>query len=203
MSDQQPPEYSRPTTKADMKAAKAHYKASRPWYKKKRILFPLILVAIIIIAVASSGGGGDKKAPTTASDNTSSSTTPTPEEKATSPSASPTKAAPAAPKAVKVRAAKILKEFDDNEAAADAKYKGKHLRVTGKVGKVDTELLDDSQYIIEIGSGDPYEFTYVNCDDQTSAVAAKIKKGQKVTVTADFEDGGDLGVEVKNCNLVS
>jgi hypothetical protein len=197
MSDQQPPEYSRPTSKADVKAAKAHYKASRPWYKKKRILFPLILLALIVIIVAAnSGGGSDPKSPTTASSDTSSSPTDTA-------SSAPTKAAPAAPKALKVRAAKILKDFDSNEAAADAKYKGKHLRITGVVGKVDTELIDDNQYVIQIGGGGDFEIVYVNCDDQTSAVAAKIHKGQQVTVTADFEDGGDLGVEVKNCKLVS
>jgi hypothetical protein len=35
------------------------------------------------------------------------------------------------PEAVRVRAAQILQEFDENELAADNKYKGTTLRITG------------------------------------------------------------------------
>jgi hypothetical protein len=46
--------------KARAKAEKAYRKASRPWYKKKRFLLPLALVAIIVIvSVSNTGGGGD------------------------------------------------------------------------------------------------------------------------------------------------
>ena len=54
------------------------------------------------------------------------------------------------PDVIKVTAAKILKEFEDNEAAADLKY-GDHqlLEVTGFVSKVDTELFHDDRYVIK------------------------------------------------------
>lgn len=42
---------------AEAKAAKARAKAMRPWWKKKRFILPLGLVALIaVIAIASSGG---------------------------------------------------------------------------------------------------------------------------------------------------
>lgn len=44
--------------KAQAKAAKAHAKAIRPWYKKKRYIGIIAIVAII--AIASASGGGDK-----------------------------------------------------------------------------------------------------------------------------------------------
>jgi len=44
--------------RADMKADKARAKALRPWYKKKRFMIPLVLVALGIIA-SLGGGGGD------------------------------------------------------------------------------------------------------------------------------------------------
>jgi uncharacterized protein DUF5067 len=60
LTDQEPPV--RPTAprnpKADAKAAKAYAKAERPWYKKKRWIFSLGLIALIIIVSAVSGGGG-------------------------------------------------------------------------------------------------------------------------------------------------
>ena len=45
--------------KAQGKAAKAHAKALRPWYKKKRFMIPLVLVVIFGIAAAAGGGGDD------------------------------------------------------------------------------------------------------------------------------------------------
>lgn len=55
--------------KAQAKASKAHAKALRPWFKKKRFIIPLVLVAIIGISVAAGGGGDDDKSPTAASDD--------------------------------------------------------------------------------------------------------------------------------------
>ena len=50
--------------KAEVKAAQAKAKAMRPWYKKKRIMLPLILV--VFIAFTAGGGSEDlNKAPST------------------------------------------------------------------------------------------------------------------------------------------
>jgi hypothetical protein len=46
--------------KAEADAAKARAKALRPWYKKKRVLFPLVILVIGVIAAAGGGGGDDK-----------------------------------------------------------------------------------------------------------------------------------------------
>ncbi|XAS68442.1 DUF4352 domain-containing protein [Micrococcaceae bacterium Sec5.7] len=42
--------------KAQAAADKAYRKASRPWFKKKRFLFPLIIVAIIVITIVANAG---------------------------------------------------------------------------------------------------------------------------------------------------
>lgn len=44
------------TAKADAKAAKAHEKAMRPWYKKKRFAVPLGLVLLVALVSVMSGG---------------------------------------------------------------------------------------------------------------------------------------------------
>lgn len=70
MSDMSPPTPPIPAdlssdpkqAKALAKAHKAHAKALRPWFKKKRIIIPLGLAAIIGISVATGGGGDDKTA---------------------------------------------------------------------------------------------------------------------------------------------
>lgn len=102
---------------------------------------------------------------------------------------------------VKVKAQKILKEFSENEAAADSKYQGKRLRVTGVVDKVDTELFDDGEYEVQVGGGSGFDIITVNCDDQSSKDVTPLKKGQQIVVVGDFEDGGDLGVELDACKI--
>ncbi|MDQ1499324.1 MAG: hypothetical protein QOI86_2664 [Actinomycetota bacterium] len=46
--------------KADLKAEKARAKALRPWYKKKKYIIPLAVVALIVAIKATSGGSSGK-----------------------------------------------------------------------------------------------------------------------------------------------
>ena len=198
MSDLMPPsdgdDYK--NAKANARAAKAYAKAQRPWFKKKRFIIPIAFVAISIIGGIS--GGGDDKTPTAstpAEDAADESSAPV-EEESTAPVEKKKK-----PKAIAVTAKRILQEFEDNEAAADAKYDGKRIKVTGIVDKVDTEIFNDDEYVVQVGEGGDWVLWTVNCDDQTEVVASQYKKGQTVTATGDFEDGGDLGVEMHGCVL--
>lgn len=59
MTEQAPPPGWQPGQDNPKAAAKAYAKATRPWYKKKRFIIPIALVAIIAIATATSGGGSD------------------------------------------------------------------------------------------------------------------------------------------------
>lgn len=165
-------------------------------------LIGLAVVAIIVFAVivGIAGSGSDDEGVDTGSD--SSTVNPSADAEATDePKAD--KPEPAAPAAMRVRAGKILKEFDENEAAADAKYKDKTLRVSGVVEKVDTDLFDGEKYIIQVGNGSDFQFVFVNCNDISASVAAKVKKGTQVSVQGEFDDGGNLGVELKDCALIT
>ena len=172
--------------KAQAKAAKAYAKAQRPFYKKKRYIALGSVAVIAAISAMSSGGGSDE--PSAVDQATNGSSSGSSSEKA--------------PKAIEVEAKAILKEFEENEAAADQKYEGKVLQVTGIVDKIDTELFDEDEYIIQIGGGSDFEFFTVNADDQSADAVASLKKGQKITVIGEFEDGGDLGVELSNSKIV-
>jgi hypothetical protein len=104
-------------------------------------------------------------------------------------------------KAVAVEAADILKEFESNEAAADLKYEGETLQVTGNVAKVDTEFWDEEQYVVQLDSGRRWDILTVNCNDMAANDVAKLTKGSTATVVGQFDDGGDLGVELSDCTL--
>ena len=64
--------------KADAAAAKAKAKALRPWFKKKRFIIPIAILAIIIVANVANAGGGSSS---NTADSSSSSETTTEETK--------------------------------------------------------------------------------------------------------------------------
>ena len=105
------------SAKADAKAAKAYAKATRPFFKKKRY-WALASLAVIAIATISSR----RRRPVLGAVDAAISADHAPK------GATKDKAAP---KPLAVQAKAILAEFDENEAAADAKYDGKVLKVTG------------------------------------------------------------------------
>lgn len=123
------------------------------------------------------------------------------------PKPSPAKTkAPAPPKPagadIKVTAGEIIEEFDSNELAGDQKYKGKTVEVSGVVEKIDTELLDDDKYILNITDGGDFEIFSVTCHDMPTDVLSTLQVGSSIKVIGDFDDGGDLGVDLKNCKVV-
>ena len=183
------------TAKAEAKAAQAYAKATRPWFKKKRWW----AAGVVLVAVAASIGGGAGSDDAVA-DETKSAASGGKSDSSSSGTKKEQAAKEPAVKPMNVQAAAILKEFEGNEAAADLKYEGKVLRVTGEVSKVDTELLDDSEYVIQVNGGGDFDFFSVNCNDQAPEDVAKIQIGQQITVVGQFDDGGDLGVELKDCN---
>lgn len=213
MSEMPPPAPAGPqptgNPKADAKASKAYAKASRPWYQKKRWW---VVGIILIIAIGGALGGGGEDETTTASDSSSEAgdnsgsdesnsdsndkDADSGEEKAPKP-----EKAEAGPKPVAVTAATIIKEFEENELAADSKYKDKSLKVTGVVEKIDADLFDGDKYILQLGAGTDFEIVTVNCNDMSTDELSTINKGDKVTVIGEFDDGGDLGVEVSDCKL--
>lgn len=178
--------------KATAKAAKAYAKAQRPWFKKKRFILPLAFVLIAVISQAA-GGSSDETPPAAADTSTTG-------DAAAGEQPNDSGSGAAAP-AVEVTAKALLKEFEDNELAGDQKYKGKVLKITGTVSGIDTEIFDDEKYVLNINGGGDFEILSVSCYDIPNADLSSVTVGQTITVVGDFDDGGDLGVDVKNCTI--
>lgn len=208
----QPPTH--PQVPGDPKAYAEAAKASRPWYKKKRWWLAIAIIVLIAGSALGGGGGADDSPAASETNRTSDSGSKDDAKakaaevkakdaaaKAAAKAKTAAKAKAAASKAVPVRAAAIVKEFEDNELSADTRYKGKTLKITGVVNKIDTELFNDKKYILQIGGGGDFEFLTVNCHDMSNDELSTLTKGKPVVVVGKFDDGGDLGVEVKDCKL--
>ena len=112
-------------------------------------------------------------------------------------------AAPAAPAAT-VKAGDLLQEYASNAVAADAKYKGKVLRVTGKFGSAaKAPLMGYAVQVLPEDAGD-VNLTGVECFIVESAEAdvANLKPGQMVTLQGTC-DGQVVGqVKMSKCTVV-
>lgn len=91
-------------------------------------------------------------------------------------------AAPAEPKAeepaIAVTSLELAAAYEENEIAADQKYKGKRLEVTGTITGIDSDLMDKP--VVQLETKNP--FMSAGASGLPVEVAATLKKGQKITL---------------------
>jgi hypothetical protein len=100
--------------------------------------------------------------------------------------------------AVKVTAEELAKSYDENVVAADEKYKGKLLEVSGTVGRVGDGTPGIKTLAVLSPEGRMVEARFPVAD---ATQLGKLKSGQAVTVTGKCT-GGDFGLPVlEGCKL--
>jgi hypothetical protein len=122
-------------------------------------------------------------------------TTTTPSPKATT---IPTTKAPPAPP-IKVTAAELTADYQANEVAADERWKGKSVAITGVVAGTKKDFMDDI-YVI-LGSGARFETHHVQAflGKKEKAKAAQLSTGSKATLTCRIDGMIIMSVMAKNC----
>lgn len=140
----------------------------------------VIFVAFLIFIFAISGGDDTDDANTTSKSAVSQTTI----EEA----------------AIEVSVEQLLKDYKENEVAADNKYKGKKVTVSGVVDSVAKDVLNDTY--IKIDTGSDYEVLGAQCyiaDTQLERVA-NLKSGDKITVEG-YVSSYSLNVLLKECEV--
>lgn len=74
----------------------------------------------------------------------------------------------------------IYRDYDSNQIAADNKYKGKLLKVTGTVDSINSDFVDEA--VVEITAGGFLETVSAEGDSNFTNTAATLSKGQEITV---------------------
>lgn len=102
--------------------------------------------------------------------------------------------------ALDVQLETLLSEYKDNEVRADAAYKGKVVRLSGKVGDIKKDILDKPY--VTIGSGARFEIPQVQCmlTASSAGAAMQLSKGADVTVTGKI-NGLMMNVLVRDCTI--
>lgn len=99
---------------------------------------------------------------------------------------------------IEISAEDLFADYDTNEVAADQKYKGKRLKVTGIIEDFGTDILDDGYITLETGE----YFLSIQCYFKDSELdkVTKLSKGQTITLIGVC-DGMSMNVVIKNCEI--
>ena len=102
--------------------------------------------------------------------------------------------------AIKIESWGLVEAYESNEVAADERYKGKVLEVSGVVNAVKKDILD-TMYI-ELKGGGEFELRGVQCyfDDSHTNSLSNLSKGQWVTIRGRC-DGLMMNVLLKECEI--
>ena len=95
---------------------------------------------------------------------------------------------------LKVSAVKLYNDYNANEIAADEKYKGKIIEVTGIIRDIGNDIMDNA-YITLVG--DQY-FGDIQCYFSEKSVVASLSKGKRITVMGNCS-GLMMNVHLNDC----
>jgi hypothetical protein len=101
-----------------------------------------------------------------------------------------------------VTAPMLVSEYEANEIAADRKYKGRILQVSGTVDSIAKDILD-TMYVT-LDSGQEFGITSVQCffDESAASSLSQLSKGLTITVVCHC-DGKFGNVLLKSCGFKS
>jgi hypothetical protein len=104
---------------------------------------------------------------------------------------------------VVVSAEQLLQEFQD-APAADRKYRGKYLEMTGIIERVGTDG-DDNRFVI-LHAGDEQAALKIECffdtvDEDDATRVGRLSKGTTITVRGEYR-GRVSNIQVRDCVLV-
>jgi hypothetical protein len=79
-----------------------------------------------------------------------------------------------------VGAVRLWRDYEENEVAADTRYKGQRLRVTGTVLSIERDY--EGRPVLHLLSGNPIFLTMATLNKADLPAAARLKKGDQVVV---------------------
>lgn len=156
--------------------------------KKILIGVAVVFVGLIILGMIIGDDTKSAKVETTASNEPVQATTP----------------AVAQPKeeVITVGVEELCTSYEKNEVAADKKYKGKLIKITGKVDDIKKDILDD--LYVTLKRQKDFELCQPQCffDDEHEDQLANLNKGQTVTIIGRA-DGLFMNVIIREARLVN
>lgn len=97
---------------------------------------------------------------------------------------------------------KFIDEFDENSVAAETKWKGKLVKMTGYVGNIDEGLLGETYVILNPVADEYYFGTAIQCYFESKESVTNLKKGQKVTLQGEVGSESIFNISINKCSVL-
>lgn len=168
--------------------------APKPEKKKggmgKKIILGIVGIIVLFVIIGAVGGGGKKETPPTA---------PAGEQRE---EARPEEEQPIE-EALSVSTAEFITEFDENQLAAEEKYKDKLIEFTAVIGNISEDILGTPFLSLKPTAEEFYMGTTIKCSFKEKSELTAVKNGQTVTLQG-VVDTQSLGIiSIKSCKIVS
>jgi len=145
---------------------------NQSWFKRHKILTGIGGIFLFFILVSALGS--PKEGQETASSDTEAVTT---------------------EQVITISASQLYSDYKQNELAADEKYKGKMIEVSGTVATIEEMF---GQKFITLNTGDIIGKIQCFLDDSEGSKAASLTVGQQIILTGKG-DGMSFNVALRNC----
>lgn len=109
--------------------------------------------------------------------------------------AEPTQKEEVVEKPLAVTADEIVREYKANEIAADAKFKGKQVEISGTIDTIGKDVLGDAYFSMRSGDG----FNGVQCYLENEEDGLSLSSGQQIKATGEVSGWNILNVTIKKC----
>ena len=99
---------------------------------------------------------------------------------------------------LEISASELYRAYEANEVSTDGQYKGKRLLLTGVVGTIGKDVLDNPYISLKVDY-----LKSVNCyfDDKNNGILSQLSKGQKIQIIGTCAGLTLTDVVVKDCEL--
>ena len=102
---------------------------------------------------------------------------------------------------IEVSAQDLWDAFEENEIAAEEKYKGKLIKITGIVSDINSkDFLTDDNILLEV-DGTYWGCVQCNFNSANAKAIANVQKGKKVTIIGTCGDLSTFNVMINHCEL--
>lgn len=93
----------------------------------------------------------------------------------------------------------FIKEFDDNQIAAETKYENRYVEFTGYVTNVSEDLFGETYASIQPDNTDFNLKTRIQCYFKNKSDAIALKNGTQATLSGKVVEQIGVTIQVKNC----
>lgn len=104
------------------------------------------------------------------------------------------------PTPIRITATQLFSQYEQNEVAADAIFKGKLLEVTGVVESIDSDVMDEA--IVQLRSPNQFLSVSASGNSEFKQQAFSLRKGKKITLLCTGDGEIISAPQLKDCKFL-